>query len=238
MPDQGYVALGLDAQKRQIRSVGSQACECLASGIVSDSAAVAVAKRLAAEDLFTGWGIRTLSAQHPAFDPYSYHRGSVWPFQHGGCTMGLLRYGLRDQASMLCHAQFEAAALFEYYRLPEVFSGHQRDAQHPFPALYPKANAPQAWSASVLFCFVATLLGLYPHAPLQMLLIDPCLPIWLPELTLHNLRVGTASVTIRFFRTPEGDTKHQVLDQRGTLRIIQKPCPWSLEISPMWGSRA
>jgi glycogen debranching enzyme len=235
MPDQGYVALGLDAQKRQIRSVGSQGCECLQSGIVDDSAAASIARRLAADDLFTGWGIRTLSASHPAFDPYSYHRGSVWPFQHGGCALGLWRYGLREQVSALCQAQFEAATLFEYHRLPEVFSGHQRDATHPFPALYPKANAPQAWSASVLFCFVAALLGLYPHAPRQLLLIDPSLPSWLPELTLHNLRVGLASVTIRFFRKPDGSTGHQVLHQQGPLRILQQPCPWSLDLSALSG---
>ena len=84
----------------------------------------------------------------------------------------------------LCRAQFEAAALFDYHRLPEVFAGHQRDAQHPFPALYPKANWPQAWSASAPFTMLQAMLGLYPYAPLNTLLIDPHLPEWLPEISV------------------------------------------------------
>src|SRR5437867_4550343 len=181
--------------------------------------------------MFSGWGIRTLSSAHPAYNPYSYHRGSVWPVEQGTFAIGFTRYGLHDDTERLCRAQFEAAALFDYERLPELFSGHQRDADHPFPALYPRANWPQAWSSSAVFCFLQALLGLYPYAPLHILLLDPHLPSWLPEITLHHLRVGDAAATIRFYRTKEGTSTYEILDLRGRLHVIWQPSPWSLTAS-------
>jgi glycogen debranching enzyme len=231
MDDVGFFAMGLDAQKRPIRSIGSNAGHCLATGIADAALVRRTAGRLMADDLFSGWGIRTLSSQHPAYNPYSYHRGSVWPVEQGTFAIGFTRYGLHDHIARLCRAQFEAAALFDYARLPELFGGHQRDADHPFPALYPQANSPQAWSSSVIFCFVQALLGLYPYAPLHMLLLDPHLPAWLPEITLHNLQVGHAAVTIRFYRTREGASDYQILDQRGRLHVVRQPSPWSLTAS-------
>ena len=231
MDDVGFFALGLDAQKRPIRSIGSNAGHCLAAGITDAALVRRTADRLLADDLFTGWGIRTLSAQHPAYNPYSYHRGSVWPVEQGTFAIGFTRYGLHDHTERLCRAQFEAAALFDYARLPELFSGHQRNADHPFPALYPRANWPQAWSSSAVFCFVQALLGLYPYAPLHMLLLDPHLPPWLPEITLHHLCVGEAVITIRFYRTKDGASDYEILGQRGRLHVIRQPSPWSLTAS-------
>lgn len=230
MDGEGFFAMGLDAEGRQIRSVGSNPGHCLAAGIVDSAVAERTADRLLAEDLFTGWGIRTLSARHPAYNPYSYHRGSVWPVEHGSFAFGLLRYGFHGHLERLARAQFEAAGLFELYRLPEVFSGHARDADHPFPALYPGTNSPQAWSASAAYSLVQSLLGLYPYAPLRLLLVDPHLPAWLPELTLSNLRVGEARVTLRFRR--QGDrSDYEVLDKRGPLHVVRQPSPWSLTAS-------
>ena len=186
------------------------------------------ADRLFQEDMFTGWGIRTLSDRHPAYNPYSYHRGSVWPVEHGSFAVGLMRYGLHDHVERLCRAQFEAAALFDFYRLPELFAGHPRDANHPFPAHYPNANSPQAWSASAVWCLLQSMLGLYPYAPLNLLLLDPYLPEWLPEISLHNLHVGAAVVDLRFYRRSNGDSDYEVLDKRGRLNVVRQPSPWSL----------
>jgi hypothetical protein len=122
---------------------------------------------------------------------------------------------------------FEASTLFDYNRLPECFSGHPRDAAHPFPALYPKTNWPQAWSASSLFSIMQAQLGIYPYAPLNVLLLDPKLPDWLPEITLRNLRVGRAIANIRFYRKGK-KTHFDVLDQRRKLHVIRQPSPWSL----------
>jgi glycogen debranching enzyme len=228
MEDEGYFALGLDAQKRQIKSVTSNPGHCLATAIVDEQLVPRTALRFIEDDLFTGWGVRTLSSNHPAYNPYSYHRGSVWPVEHGTFAIAFARYGYHRVVELIAQAQFEAAALFDFYRLPELFSGHQRDEDHPFPAFYPQACSPQAWSASAVFCLLQAMLGLYPYAPLNMLLVDPFMPEWLPEITLENLRVGDAVVTIRFYRTKSGAGSYEVLDKRGPLHVLRQPSPWSL----------
>jgi glycogen debranching enzyme len=178
--------------------------------------------------LFSGWGVRTLSNDNPAFNPYSYHRGSVWPVEQGTFAIGFVRYGLHAHAERLARGLFDAASLFEHFRLPELFSGHPRDARHPFPAWYPTANAPQAWSASTLFLIVQALLGLYPYAPLNLLIVDPHLPEWLPSLDVSGLSVGRAKVTLRFVRRSSGRTDYEVIEKVGTLHILRQPSPWSL----------
>ncbi len=228
MEDEGFFAMGLDGKNRQIRSVSSNPGHCVAAGIVDKSLIERTAQRLMAEDLFSGWGIRTLSSKHPAYNPFSYHRGSVWPVEQGAFAIGFWRYGLHAHLETITRASFEAATLFDYYRLPEVFSGHPRDADHPFPAVYPKANSPQAWSASAIFCFIQALLGLYPYAPLNLLFVDPHMPKWLPAITVNGLRVGKASLNLRFFREPDGSSSYEILDKRGTLHVVRQPSPWSL----------
>ena len=227
MPDKKFFALGLDAKRKQIKSISSNPGHLLASGIVDKELARPVVERLLKNDMFSGWGVRTLSSDHPAYDPYSYHRGSVWPVEHGSFAMGMMRFGLINELHTIARAIFEASTLFDYNRLPECFSGHPRDDQHPFPGLYPKTNWPQAWSASSLFAIVQAILGLYPFAPTNLLLLDPHLPDWLPQLFVHNLHVGKASVSIHFYRKNE-DTHFDVFDKRGHLHVLRQPSPWSL----------
>jgi glycogen debranching enzyme len=227
MPDQEFFALGLDAKRRQIKSITSNPGHLLPCGIVDKHLAPAVAGRLLRPDMFSGWGVRTLSSEHPAYDPYSYHRGSIWPVEHGSFAMGMLRFGLIEELHKIARGIFEATTLFDYKRLPECFSGHPRDAQHPFPALYPKTNWPQAWSASSLFSVLQAMLGIYPFAPTKLLLLDPQLPDWLPEITIRNLHVGKARTSIRFYRKNKS-THFDVLEKRGTLHILRQPSPWSL----------
>lgn len=213
-------AMGLDSQNQQIRAIGSNAGHCIAAGIAEKDYVTRTVKRLFAPDMFTGWGIRTLSSDNPAYNPYSYHRGTVWPVEHGTFAMGFMRDGLHDRVQQISRAMFEAASLFDFYRLPELFSGHPRDEAHPLPALYPKSNSPQAWSASTVFSFLQAMLGLYPYAPLKLLLVDPHLPEWLPEITLRNLRVGKATTTIRFYRKESGDSSYEILDEQGPLNVV------------------
>ena len=223
MPEEGYYALALDADGNQVRSIASNAGHCIATGIAADAHVPLVAERMFRDDLFSGWGIRTLSSAHPRYNPYSYHLGSVWPVEQGTFALGFMRYGLHEHAQRLARAVFEAAALFDFYRLPELFGGHPRDERHPFPAMYPNACSPQAWSASTVFSLVQAMLGLYPYAPLDLLIVDPHLPDWLPEYTVRDLRVGNARVTIRF-----RGKKWDVLEKEGKLHVIQQPMPWSL----------
>lgn len=232
MPDAGYFAMGLDSDKRQIRSIASDPGLCLATGIVDHARAEATARRMFAADMFSGWGVRTLSSEHPAYDPYSYHRGTVWPVDQGAFALGLARYGLHGYVALLGRGLFEAAALFEHRRLPECFAGHPRDLDHPFPALYPDADWPQAWSSASVFAMLQAMLGLYAFAPLRLLLVDPALPPWLPDLTVENLHVGEGAVDLRFSRDRRGKTQVQVLGRRGGVRVVRQPSPWSLMASP------
>ena len=231
MDDLEFVALGLDSSGRQIRSIASNAGHCIATGILDDALVSKTANRLMADDLFSGWGVRTLSSRHPAYNPYSYHRGSVWPVEQATFVLGFVRYGLHDHAERLARAFFESAALFDFHRLPELFAGHARDAAHPFPALYPQANSPQAWSASAVLTVIQSLLGLYPYAPLNRLLVDPHLPEWLPSLMLRDLRIGQSRTTIRFDRTSTGATDYRVLEKTGGLHVVRQPSPWSMTAS-------
>jgi hypothetical protein len=227
MADEQAFAMGLDPDKRQIKSISSSVGLCIATGIVDEELIPISAERLMSSEFFSGWGIRTLSCRHPAYNPYSYHRGSVWPVEQGTIALGFMRYGLIHHMHRLARSQFELAEIFDHRRLPELISGHQRSAEHPFPALYPEANWPQAWSASSVFTLIQSLLGIVPYAPLETLFIDPHLPEWLPELTMHSLRVGRASVTIKFMRGKNDRTEYRILKKEGRLRIIRQPSPWS-----------
>lgn len=227
MPDKQFFALGLDPKRKQIKSISSNPGHLLACGIVPKELAPVVARRLLKADMFSGWGVRTLSADHPAFDPYSYHRGAVWPVEHGSFAMGMMRFGLIDEMHQIARAIFEASTFFPYNRLPECFSGHPRDNQHPFPALYPRTNWPQAWSASSVFSILQAMLGLYPFAPTKLLFLDPQLPDWLPEITVRNLHVGKAVISIRFYRKDKR-THFDILEKKGSLRVLRQPSPWSL----------
>ena len=228
MEDESCFAMALDPDRRQVRSIGSNALHCIATGICDKALVRRTLDRLFAEDMFTGWGVRTLSSRHPAYNPYAYHRGTVWPVEHGPFAVGAYRYGFHDDVERICRAQFELAKLFDYHRLPECVAGHQRDLVHPFPAVYPAANSPQAWSATTVFTLLQAMLGLQPFAPLRMLFVDPFLPEWLPEITLSDMKVGDARLTIRFFRKANGHSSYEVLDQHGSLHVIRQPSPWSL----------
>ncbi|HEX7780212.1 MAG TPA: hypothetical protein VF424_13285, partial [Vicinamibacterales bacterium] len=200
----------------------------LAAGIVGREYVRATADRLLQPDMFSGWGIRTLSSRHPAYNPYSYHRGSVWPVEQGSFALGFVRYGLHAHLERLAAGVFDAASIFEHGRLPELFGGQPRDDAHAFPALYPQANAPQAWSASTVVLILQALLGLYPYAPSKLLFVDPHLPRWLPDLVLRDLQVGDARVTMRFVRTRSGDTRYRILKKTGDVHVVRQASPWSL----------
>lgn len=236
MEDEGCFGMGLDPDGKLIRSVGSETAHAIAAGIVRNDRVDRAVLRMFEPDLYSGWGVRTLSSRHPAFNPFSYHRGSVWPAEQAAFCMGLMRYGLHGRLHQLSKSQFEAAALFEYGRLPELFSGHQREEEHPIPALYPNADSPQAWSASAVWCMLQAILGIFPYAPLKALFVDPHLPEWLPEVQVGNLHVGDAVIDLKFYRSAGGVSGYRVTNLRGKLHVIRQPSPWSLTTD--FGERA
>lgn len=232
MEDEGYYGMAIGPKGELIRSVGSDPGHCLLSGIVDESRVKRVAARMMRNDLFSGWGIRTLSSKHPAYNPFSYHRGSVWPVENASFVFAFARYGLHGEMHQLAKAIFEAADLFEHDRLPEVFAGHQRTTDAPFPGLYTRACWPQAWSASAPISMLQALVGIYPYAPANVLFLDPRLPEWLPKISIERMRIGKATVSIKFFRNENGETQYTVLDKKGPLHVIHQPSPWSITTGP------
>ena len=196
---EGFYAYGLDGNKRQILTVASNPGHLLWSGIVPPDRAARVVARLMQPDMWSGWGIRTLSAKHPSYNPYSYQNGSVWPHDNGLIAQGFKRYGYAAQANAIAQDVVGAAGFFMLNQLPELYAGIERDGSN-FPVQYLGANVPQAWAAGSVFSLLQAMIGFQPDAPNNRLLIDPSLPDWLPDLTLRDLRVGTAAFDIRFVR--------------------------------------
>jgi glycogen debranching enzyme len=229
LPDERFYALALDANERQVSTIASNVGHALGVGIVPPEHAPAVADRLLADDLFSGWGIRTLSSVHPSYNPFAYHLGAVWPVENATIALGFKRYGLDDHLDQLVDGMFSAIAACRHLRLPEAVTGHdRRDLPTPLP--YPGSQSPQAWSASATIQLVQVMLGLYPFAPARVLgLVRPRLPAWLPSVTLRGLRVGEATTTLRFERQSDGTTRHTVLDQDGPLYILDVPPPDAIE---------
>ncbi|HJP72427.1 MAG TPA: glycogen debranching N-terminal domain-containing protein [Candidatus Limnocylindria bacterium] len=221
----GFYALALDSSKNPVATIASNPGHALAAGIVPGELARRVADRLMADDMFSGWGIRTLSSGHPSFNPWAYHLGTVWPVENATFALGFKRYGLDGHAARLAGAMLDAAARFAESRLPEALGGQPRD-RAPFPSAYPASNVPQAWSASATIQLVQVMLGIYPFAPAGVLaLVRPALPEWLPAVEVRDLRVGGARVSLRFTRNADGTADHEVTDRHGALFVVSAPPP-------------
>ena len=225
---EGTYAYALDGAKRPVLSVVSNPGHLLWSGIVPPDRAARVVARLMAPDMWSGWGIRTLSARHPSYNPYSYQNGSVWPHDNGLIAQGFKRYGFAAEANAVAQDIMRAAGFFMLNQLPELYAGVQR-APGTFPVQYLGANVPQAWAAGSVFSLLQAMLGFQPDAPAGQLGLDPALPDWLPDVTLRDLRVGTQSFDIRFVRDGAA-TAIDVL--RGdAASVIRRPMtPWRVAV--------
>ncbi len=232
--EENFIALALDPDKRRVNAVTSNVGHCLACGIVERDRLPALVGRMFAPDLFSGWGVRTLSTDHAFYNPLSYHRGTVWAVEQATIVFGLRRYGFDARALDLSAALFELAQLYPEFRIPECVGGYAR-GERPTPGAYPRANTPQLWNATAFPLVAQSMLGLVPVGALQTLMIDPALPAWLPEVVLRNLRVGGATITLRFWRDDRGVSRWDVIHQQGELRVIRQPAPESL--SARWTDR-
>jgi glycogen debranching enzyme len=205
----GFYAYTLDGDKKKVLTVASNPGHCLWSGIVPPDRAGRVVRRLMQPDMWSGWGIRTLSADHPTYNPYSYQTGAVWPHDNGIIAMGFRRYGFVEEASRVARDVSRAASYFTQHQVPELYSGIEREPTN-FPVQYLGANVPQAWAAGSAFAFLQTILGFQPDAPRDRLYIDPVLPAWLPDLTVLDLQIGKRHFDLRFWRDGE-KTRWEVL---------------------------
>ncbi|HEY6052702.1 MAG TPA: amylo-alpha-1,6-glucosidase, partial [Gaiellaceae bacterium] len=184
----GYYALALDADKRRVDSLTSNIGHLLWSGIVPPERVDAVVDRLMGQDLWSGWGVRTMAASEAAYSPLSYHNGTVWPHDNSLIAWGLARYARWPEAHRIIRRMLEAAAHFGW-QLPEVFSGLPR-VETPFPIPYPTASRPQAWAAGTPILLLQLLLGIQPDRARQALVsVAPLeLPSWAGDLRLSGVR--------------------------------------------------
>jgi glycogen debranching enzyme len=168
----GYYAEALDAGKRRVDSLTSNVGHLLWSGIVPEDRAPALVRQLFSQQMFTGWGVRTMSSDDAGYNPITYHNGTVWPHDNSLISAGLHRYGFRDEANRIALSMLEAASFTEF-RLPEVFAGYRR-AESGFPVRYPTASSPQAWASAAPFLWLRVMLGIQPRD--GKLECDPRLP--------------------------------------------------------------
>ena len=159
--------------------------------------------------MWSGWGIRTLSAEHPAFNPYNYQTGSVWPHDNAIIAVGFKRYGFGAEAASIARDISDAASHFLSNQLPELYTAIERN-EKSFPVQYLGANVPQAWAAGSVFALLQAILGLMANAPQGKLHVDPELPEWLPDLTVQDLHVGGHQFDVHFWREG-GETEFKVL---------------------------
>ena len=183
IPERRFFAVALDGTKRKVDSLTSNIGHLLWSGIADDEKAEACVRHLMGDELFSGWGIRTMGTREGSYNPIGYHVGTVWPHDTSLVAWGLRRYGYREEAGRLATAMFEAAALFNH-RLPEAFGGYPRAATR-FPVEYPTACSPQAWASGAPLLFIRTILGLESDG--RHLIIDPAIPQPIDRLELLDI---------------------------------------------------
>ncbi|MCU1495946.1 MAG: hypothetical protein JWO62_3710 [Acidimicrobiaceae bacterium] len=216
LEERGYFAMGLDGEKRPIDSLSSNIGHCLWTGIVDEDKASLVAEHLCGPEMFTGWGIRTLSSSMGRYNPVSYHNGSVWPHDSAICAAGLARYGFVEQARMVTVGLLEAAEAFGG-RLPELFCGFDRKA-FPIPVPYPASCSPQAWASASPFWLLRTvLLGLEPSVPDGTVGLAPSVPESFGSLTVENLFLAGARLTIE-----ATGNRAKVSGLPGSLRLVEE----------------
>ncbi len=181
--DRDFFALALDGKKRQVDSLTSNIGHLLWSGIADDDKAESCVKHLMSDDLFTGWGIRTMAAGAGSYNPIGYHVGTVWPHDSSFVAWGLRRYGYDAEAGRICLGILEAADLFNG-RLPEAFGGYARSETH-YPVEYPTACSPQAWATGAPLLILRTLLGLDSDG--EHMIVDPAIPEVLGRIELLDI---------------------------------------------------
>ena len=216
--EESTYALALDGRKQRCRVRSSNAGQCLFGGIATRDRARRVAEGMMAPDLFSGWGIRTLSAAESRYNPMSYHNGSIWPHDNGLIAAGFSRYRFDDLISAPFTGLFDASASMEGHRLPELFCGfHRRSADGP--TSYPVACSPQAWASGVVFQFVQSCLRLSVDVPHARLSVDHAiLPPFLTYVRLLNLELPFGQADLLFEQQPL-DVSVTVLRKQGDFEL-------------------
>jgi glycogen debranching enzyme len=223
LEEKGFYALALERGGRRVDAITSNVGQALWTGIIDDQRVPTVVDRLMADDMYSGWGIRTLSSGEGAYNPVGYHLGTVWPHDNALIAAGLRRHGHDAEACRIFSNLVDASTYFSDNRLPEAFAGYSR-AEYGVPVRYPVACHPQAWASGSIPFLLIVLLGLEPNAfDRRLRVIRPSLPPFVDRIELENLRVGAAQVDLLFDRAPSGELTVRVKRLEGDLEVQVEP---------------
>ena len=215
----GVYGLALDGRKNLCRVRTSNAGHCLFTGIASEERAGRMASALTEEPFFSGWGVRTVAAGEPRYNPMSYHNGSIWPHDNALIAAGCARYGFKREAAKILAGLFESSLFFDLHRLPELFCGFPRRPGES-PTLYPVACSPQTWASCAVFPLLQACLGLaIRDRHHEVVFRSPYLPQFLPEVQINRLRVGRGSVDLTLTRH-ETDVAVDVVRRKGEVNVL------------------
>lgn len=213
-----YIALAND--KKPCNVVSSNAGHCLFSGIATAEQAKMVAQSLLSEEMFSGWGIRTLGTREARYNPMSYHNGSVWPHDNALIAYGFSKYGLKEEVAKVAAAMFDASLYSDGQRLPELFCGFKRKPGEA-PTSYPVACSPQAWSVATVFMILQALLGMEINENDNTIrFYKPYLPQFLDSITIRNLHFKNLKLSLEFVRTANSVS----------ISLLNKNIPVKLEV--------
>jgi len=198
LDEEQFYAQGLDRNKTPIPSITSNPAHCLWAGIIDPERAELLRDRLMAPDMFSGWGIRTLSSDSPHYNPMSYHNGTIWPHDNSIAAAGLRRYRHADAAGQVIEGIMEAGVRMPDYRLPELFCGFRRDTQYNNgPAEYLVSCNPQAWGAGAAFHLMQTALGIVPDTTAGRLYLNPVPFGQARSVEIRGMRVGSGKLSFK-----------------------------------------
>ncbi len=218
-PDLGTYALALDGNGEPCRVRASNAGHLLMTGIASPARAASVVVELLQSRFYTGWGIRTLASNESRYNPMSYHNGSVWPHDNALIALGIGAAGYRREAMRIMNGLFDASLYIDLKRLPELLCGFAR-RRGQGPTFYPVACSPQAWAATALHATLAACLGLSFDPAASAVVFDrPCLPAFLEVVTLHNLALGDARISVVLRRSGD-EVAMNVLRRTGVIHAV------------------
>jgi glycogen debranching enzyme len=219
LEEKGYFAVGLDHEKRQIDSLTSNIGHCLWTGIVDEDKAQRVAQSLMTNEMYSGWGVRTLASNMGGYDPISYHCGSVWPHDNAITAAGLMRYGFVEEAQKIAMSIVDSG-ISQGGRLSELFTGLDR-WEFPKVVSYPTSCSPQAWAAASPLLFLRMFLRLDPAVSAGKVWCAPALPVGMKYLHVERIPLGGSRVSVR----AEGDdfTIEGLPDGMELIREPRKP---------------
>lgn len=218
LDDKGFFALALTADG-PAAVLSSNPGQALWTGIVDPERARRTMESLLSEPMWSGWGIRTLSARERRYNPVAYHRGTVWPHDNALIAAGFRRHGFDEAARRVFCGILDASTYFAMHRLPELFTGFPREV-YGVPIRYPVACHPQAWAAGSVPFMLESLLGLVPEAfEARLRIVRPTLPPGIHHVDLRGVRVGRARVDLGFEARGEGRVEARVLRNDGGIDV-------------------